>query len=339
MSININSDKPHTGNSHYLEHNERDAHQTDIDNKYYFRMLHCIHLLPHTPEEYYNSLKNQRDMEPFKEPPRKHFNHAAGISFPLILKAFFSETSKRELTKRKKLADALHQADTKDAFESYIKRKEQFYKSRQKDHQEVDALHERMKNGDVEQIEAYYTFVLQQDSFSTDFQNPFQINIGSMQYDRMNKSLSFFYRIPNTEEILTFSAFVYDQDHDVIVPKPAPQKCELLQRTHIMHRILLRALRMVYESDSYEFLDDVKITGFVEYFDSSYGKKRRKDVISFHMNREEFYDTNFEKVNVEKLFSARIRPKQSSNLYSRKEEDIFDIHSSKRNTISKKNAQ
>ena len=96
---------------------------------------------------------------------------------------------------------------------------------------------------------------------------------------------------------------------------------------------------MVYESDSYEFLDDVKITGFVEYFDSSYGKKRRKDVISFHMNREEFYDTNFEKVNVEKLFSARIRPKQSSNLYSKKEEDIFDIHSPKRNTISKKNAQ
>ena len=51
--------------------------------------------------------------------------------------------------------------------------------------------------------------------------------------------------------------------------------------------------------------------------------------MNFHMNREEFVQTDFEKVNVELLFSARLKAKVSSGLYSKKAEKIADIYTAK----------
>ena len=86
---------------------------------------------------------------------------------------------------------------------------------------------------------------------------------------------------------------------------------------------------MTYESDAYGFLNDVEITGFLGYHDPSYGTLRRKDVVNFHMNREEFVQTDFEKVNVELLYSARLKAKVSSGRYSKKAEEIVDIYTAK----------
>lgn len=245
------------------------------------------------------------------------------------IKAFFSVAAKVELDEKKKQADAIYEADVRSALDFYNKRAKHFYEVQQKQHEEKDELHRKMKSGDIEQIEAYYSFALRQDTFSTDFLDPFQIDVVDVQYDEANKKLRFAYRIPNSEEILTFSSFYYDQDQDAILPKPIEAKYQLVQKKHIMHRVLLRALIMTYASDTYGFLNDVEITGFLEYHESSYGTLRRKDVVNFHMNREEFAQTDFERVNVELLFSARLKPKESSGLYSKKAEEIADIYTAK----------
>lgn len=96
-----------------------------------------------------------------------------------------------------------------------------------------------------------------------------------------------------------------------------------------MHRVLLRALIMVYKSDKYDFLDDVEITGFFNYYDLSYGTMRRKDVVNFHMSRTEYMQIDFEKVDVETLFSTRLKPKESTGLYTKKAEEISDIYTAK----------
>lgn len=316
-------------NPNYFEQKEQEAVQVDSDNKNYSRRLHFINLQPCTPEEYYNSLKDWSEMEPFKEPKKKYINKDAGISFGLRIKAFFSVAAKAELDEKKKQADAIYEADVKSALDFYNKRAKHFYEVRQKQHEEMDELHRKMKSGDIEQIEAYYSFVLRQDTFSTDFLDPFQIDVADVQYDEANKKLHFAYRIPNSEEILTFSSFYFNQDQDVILPKPIEAKYQLVQKKHIMHRVLLRALIMTYASDAYGFLNDVEITGFLEYHEPSYGTLRRKDVVNFHMNREEFVQTDFEKVDVELLFSARLKPKESSGLYSKKAEEIADIYTAK----------
>lgn len=316
-------------NPNYFEQNEQEAGQVDSGNKNYSRRLHFINLQPCTPEDYYNSLKDWSEMEPFKKPKKKYVNKEAGVFLGLRIKAFFSVVAKVELDEKKKQADAIYEADVRSALDFYNKRAKHFYEVQQKQHEEKDELHRKMKSGDIEQIEAYYSFALRQDTFSTDFLDPFQIDVVDVQYDEANKKLRFAYRIPNSEEILTFSSFYYDQDQDAILPKPIEAKYQLVQKKHIMHRVLLRALIMTYASDTYGFLNDVEITGFLEYHESSYGTLRRKDVVNFHMNREEFAQTDFERVNVELLFSARLKPKESSGLYSKKAEEIADIYTAK----------
>lgn len=314
-----------------LEQREKEAIMVTSNIRNYFHRLHYIDLQPHTPEEYYDTLKDWGEFKPFKEPKIRD----AGITFGLRVNALFSSDAKAELGKKRKDAEAIHENDTRRALDRYHKSEMRFYDKQHQQHKEVEERHRKMKSGDVEQIEEYFTFVLQHDNYSTDFESQFLIDVADLQYDEINKKLSFAYRIPNKEEILTFSSFVYDRDQDEILPKPIDEKHQLVQRNHIMHRVLLRALIMIYLSDSYGFINDVEITGFLEYYDSSYGTLRRKDVVNFHMSRDEFEQTDFEKVNVEKLYSERLKAKESFGLYSKESKEILGIDTTKRKTNSK----
>lgn len=334
MNENMVPENQQIYDSGYLEQKNQEACQIDSANKRYSHRLHYINLQAHTSDEYYDSLKDWREMEPFKEPKKKYSNQDAGISFWLRVKAFFNGDAKSELETKKKQAEAIHEADTKTALDSYNRRAKRFYENRKQQHDGVNRLHEMMQQGDVDQIAAYFAFALQQDDYSTDFVNQFQIDVVDARYDPKKKQLCYAYRIPNKEEILTFSTFVYDAESDSIQPKPIDAKNQLVQRTHIMHRILLRSLIMVYESDEYGFLDDVEITGFLGYHDPSYGTIRRKDVVKFHMSRTEYTQTDFEKVDVESLFSARLKPMESTGLYTKKAEEISDIYTVKEKNTS-----
>lgn len=325
--------------SGYLEQKNQEARQIDSENKRYSNRLHYIDLQAHTSDEYYDSLKDWREMKPFKAPKKKYANQDAGISFWLRVKAFFNGDAKSELEMKKKQAEAIHEADTKTALDFYNKRAKCFYENRKQQHDGVNRLHEMMQQDDVKQIAAYFAFALQQDDYSTDFVNRFQIDLADVRYDPKKKQLCFAYRIPNKEEILTFSTFVYDAEPDSIQPKPIDAKNQLLQRTHLMHRILLRSLIMVYESDEYGFLDDVEITGFLGYHDQSYGTIRRKDVVKFHMSRTEYMQTDFEKVVVESLFSDRLKPMESTGIYTKKAEEIADIYTVKEKNITNTKAK
>lgn len=86
----------------YLEQKNQEACQIDSENKEYSYKLYYINLHPHTPDEYYNTLKDWREMEPFKEPKKKYANQEAGISFWLKVKAFFNDEVKSELEAKKK---------------------------------------------------------------------------------------------------------------------------------------------------------------------------------------------------------------------------------------------
>lgn len=329
MSNNRIPENHESSNLYYLEQKKREAVQINFDNKKYFQNLHIVELQPYTPDKYYDTQKDWSEMEAFKEQKKKYTNQNAGISFTLRVKSFFNNVAKTELEIKKKQADVMYEADKKIALEYYNKRATRFYEKRKQQHDDINKLHEMMQYGNVEQVIAYFTFVLQQDNYSTDVDNQFHVDIADMRYEPKSKKLCFAYRIPNKEEILTFSSFLYDPESDSIQPKPIDAKHQLIQRKHIMHRVLLRSLIMVYESDKYSLVDDVEIIGFFKYYDPSYGTNRRKDVINFHMSRDEYVQTDFEKVNVEALFSARLKIKESAGIYVKKEEEIFDIYTVK----------
>lgn len=315
MSDNTVSENNQVIDTNYLKQKKLEASQIDTKNKNYSRNLHTVNLQPHTPDEYYNTLKDWREMESFIKPKKKYANQEAGISFSLRVKSFFNTKAKSELEIKKELADTIHKKNTKVALENYNNEASLFYEARKRQHDDINKLHEMMRQGNVEQIIAYFTFSLQHDNYTTDFVNQFHIDVADVKYDTKDKRLSYSYRIPNKEEILTFSSFNYDTKSDSILTKPIDTKYQLIQRTQIMHCVLIRSLIMVYESDKYGLVDDVEITGFLEYFDQSYGKNRHKDVVNFHMSRDEYMKTDFKKVNVESLFSIRLKAKETEGFY------------------------
>ena len=130
-------------------------------------------------------------MEAFKEQKKKYTNQNAGISFTLRVKSFFNNVAKTELEIKKKQADVLYEADKKIALEYYNKRAARFYEKRKQQHDDINKLHEMMQYGNVEQVIAYFTFVLQQDNYSTDVDNQFHVDIADMRYEPKSKKLCF----------------------------------------------------------------------------------------------------------------------------------------------------
>ena len=131
--------------SGYLEQKNQEARQIDSENKRYSNRLHYIDLQAHTSDEYYDSLKDWREMESFKAPKKKYANQDAEISFWLRVKAFFNGDAKSELETKKKQAEAINEADTKTALDFYNKRAKRFYENRKQQHDGVNRLHEMMQ--------------------------------------------------------------------------------------------------------------------------------------------------------------------------------------------------
>lgn len=312
-------------NEDYSLQRKEEAAEIDREYKQYRLKLHCIDLNPVTPEEYYDSLKDRREMEKFREPPKMQANKEAGISFPLKVKSIFDDGAKKELNKKKQASLSIHEKNVEEARKDYNVRAEAFYKSQAEQHSRIDAFHEMMRAGDTGELLEYIRYVLFQDRFTIDFQQDYEIQITDLDFDAEKKELSYAYRVPETDEILTFQDFRYDEENDAILPTPIDKKHQLIQRTSVIRQMLLRSMLMIYESDLYRLINNVKCTGYIYYFDEAYGTDRRKDVISFHISRDDYSNTDFTRVNIDAFFKTRIKPKMARGLYDKPSEDIKGI--------------
>lgn len=339
--VRVSNNKPIYDPS-YLEQQRTQAarqRQMDCEVREYFNRLHYIYLQPLSPDEYYDSLKDKSKMKPYKEPKKRDAEKEAGLPWFsklwLYVRVHFSSKAKSELETKEKLAAEIHERNKKNKLDRYEEEAKRFEENRKQKNDAVERLHEDMRQGNVYEIVNYFTSALQNDKYSLPdnkhstypFYTQFNIGVHNVEYDPGKKQLCYAYRIPNEDEILTFSKHVYDAESNSIRPiDELDEKHRLNQRIRVMHSILLRSLRMVYESDAYGFLDDVKITGFLEYYDPSYGTMRHKSVAKFHMNRDAYTQTAFDSVDVEALFSDRLKPKESTDLYTKKATEISEIN-------------
>lgn len=82
---------------------------------------------------------------------------------------------------------------------------------------------------------------------------------------------------------------------------------------------------MIYYSDQYELIKDLEITGYLSYYDNSYGTNRCKDVVRFTISKQDFDSTDFERVNIKSLFENRLKPKMSAGLYKKPSIELKSI--------------
>lgn len=279
--------------------------------------LHIFRLEPVTPIEYYNRLLAEKKKE-IEEPTKRKARKEAGITLRLQIRAFipffFPEEKKEYNEKVNNSLDKLNN--------EYRKRCNAI-------NNDLIEKHEQLRKQNKDEVEEYFSFLLTKtDSFSLDFDenSTFQIQCQDVMYDPDTKLLQFKYKVPDKGDILVFGDYRYDENNDEAVFSRIDDKdTERDQRIDVLQKVMLRAVLLIYMSDEYQLVENVKFTGFITYYDPSYGNNRQKNVVAFDFSRQDYIQTDFERVDVQCLFHERIKPQISKELYSKATKDIEEI--------------
>lgn len=309
----------------YVEKIKLEKRNRTFEYRDYLRHLHTAGLISCSVEGYYDSLKDRQSFPHFRGPKKAIFNKKAGITLRLKLKSFIFSKAKKELANRKQIANQMYDKENQAEIVRYKIDKDIFYRQQKQQHEEIDERLQSFINGDVNEVSDYFKYVLYSDTYSTNFRDDYPIQVEDLKYDVDSSTLSLKYKIPTEEEMLLCNRFEFNQEFNEIVPSPMDKKERELLRKEITQKVLTRVLQLLYLSDNKNKLKNVSITGFFEYFDDSFGRIRRKDVIKLYMSKDDFNQTDFFQVRVNSLFDSRLKPKKSKGIYSLKSTDVKEL--------------
>jgi hypothetical protein len=309
----------------YIEKTKNESRELTFRYRDYLRHLHTLDLIPCSVDSYYDSLKDRQTFPYYKEPKKAISNKKAGITLRLKLKSFIFSKAKKELANREKIANQMYDKENQAEIVRYKIDKDIFYRQQKQQHEEIDERLQSFINGDVNEVSDYFKYVLYSDTYSTNFRDDYPIQVEDLKYDVDSSTLSLKYKIPTEEEMLLCNRFEFNQEFNEIVPSPMDKKERELLRKEITQKVLTRVLQLLYLSDNKNKLKNVSITGFFEYFDDSFGRIRRKDVIKLYMSKDDFNQTDFFQVRVNSLFDSRLKPKKSKGIYSLKSTDVKEL--------------
>lgn len=184
----------------------------------YYRRLHVDDLCILNAEEYYESLK---DWSKFKEPrdtskrdAEKDLKLTILVKLWLKFKSIFSNKAKRELEEKRKEAKVLQQ-EYEQYYQKRVNRmRAQFEEQQRKNHESVNEMKSMYTKGDKKQIINFFNAVLVNDDFTLDIlyrKERYDSASVISEYDEKTKTLSYRYRIPNSDEICVIDRFVYDE--------------------------------------------------------------------------------------------------------------------------------
>ena len=132
-------------------------------------------------------------------------------------------------------------------------------------------------------------------------------------YDHDNHYLSVSYRIPNPEEVVSVKEFKVDKKAAEIIPVPLSKKASAERNRQVMCSILLRAMALVYRSDTYKNIKNLRIIGYLSYYDEYYRQNERRDVVKLIVSRADFASIqrmNLDITSLDELFERLAAKKQ-----------------------------
>lgn len=294
----------------------------------YYDNLHYVHLYPVNVDEYYEGLK---DWSRFKQPRDTSCKDAekdSGISGLLKFKAWFSETSKSELDKKKANAVALQKEYSELHAKQVDLQREQFYQRQEDGNKAVDVMLQNLMRHNPEEIIKFFQAVLSGDKFTLDrleTNELYQSYVAVTDYDPKTSELSYSFRIPNQEEICVIKRFFYDDKEGIITSCDLSKTRAMNSRLRLVRAMLLRSAAMVFCSDAYESIKSVNITGYLSYYDSAFGNDQKIDVVKVKIGKDVFEQLNPSRLKLEELFVRVLKVKEATGLYSKVPFELKEI--------------
>lgn len=197
--------------------------------------------------------------KPQKAPSWNQVRKAAGVGLLENAKSFVSrnkELAEKKAKTRKRLQEVIDE-------ENELERKRcSAYNAKVSDR--LDAKLKRFKECSSDEVEEYFTFALNLDSFTLDG-NEYVLEY-KLLYESAKRQLVIDYRLPTIDEIPGEKEWKADKNNNV-VPKKLKKADHLELYERILFDLALRSVGILFESDSNNVLDSVIFNGSCVYND------------------------------------------------------------------------
>lgn len=264
-------------------------------------------------DSWLDTLYEQREAKykPQENPSWNQVRKEAGIGFFENAFAFLSKDKKKSIdAKKAEVKKSLQEeVDRYNAAEEERCRKENAMLI-----QKLEAKQARLTAHKRFEVESYFAFVLEQDSFMLDG-NDFSIDF-NLLYDSEKRQLIVDYKLPVMDQVPRVKEWRTDKQNDV-VPKEMNKTDYLEMYERILFDLSVRTVGMLFISDTNNVLSSIVFNGYCVYND---WQKMPTVLISFTMPKDRYSYDKVRKMDfISKLEIAKLDEVRYLN----------DIHSQK----------
>ena len=255
-----------------------------------------------THDKYYLSLLDKTNFEGFKtkliKPNIEEIYLELKVPKPSFLEKIFKKKLEKRLTKEKEannLFDVRINAYNKELNKQkkeYEILKEKFYKNQEIFNRNIKDKKLKFENGDLGEIEKYFSFVLSNSKYPEDFLIDFDL-----QYLADKRTIVVSYYLPNEDGVpKTIQHKYVSTRNEIDEIKLTDKKYEKFYND-VIYMCCLKTIKEVFASDDMNYVDNVVYNGWIKYIDRSNGKETESCILTVDVSKEKFNDINLSNVD------------------------------------------
>ena len=208
-----------------------------------------------------------------------------------------------------------------------------FYEKIKNQHNNCDLKKSNLKNHDITEVAEYFETVLLRDEFTLDiwYEKIYFVNAAIEDYKIKSGEITYKYRIPNSEEICVIECFSYDKKNERIASNDLNKSNAKARILSVARAILFRSISMIFESDAYQCINVINLTGYLNYFDSALGTWQNVNVIKLRINKDDYLKIVPENADIDELFMRVLECKESAGLYDKQPYELNEVNLNKKN--------
>lgn len=273
-----------------------------------------------TSKEFYNSLLDRRKFNEFStnllRPNIQQVYEEVKVPKKSVLEKFLKSKELKRIEKEKqaeevfKIRENYYNEQLQKLREEYEGIKTEFTTKQEKHNAEIIKRKEEYSSGNKEEIEAYYSYVLENSVFPEDFIKDFEV-----QYYSDRKTLVVSYYLPNENSIPKIIQHKYIASRNEIDEIKLNDKKFENFYNDVIYMCCLKTIKEIFNSDDKDFIDTIVYNGWIKYINKSTGRNAESCILTVQVEKEKFNEIDLDKVE----YKACIRGLKglcSSNLLS-----------------------
>lgn len=174
-----------------------------------------------------------------------------------------------------------------------------YYTNQKKNNEDIDKLIEKFNNKDIEIVEDYFEYILEQSIYPVLFNK----NI-AIEYNYTNGILIVNYVLPNIEDIYNIKNIKRNGNKDDYKINYITEKQHRALYDKVIYQICFRSIHEIIKSDSNNYIKSVVFNGYSNCIDKKDGQLKMACILSLQVSKTDFEMLNLENIAPKDCFKA-----------------------------------